>query len=104
MDRSGTSLLHVQRRRGLSSCLAFPADPLPYIRRAVQQIDALGFAPSQKLHDTQIHERDFLKVQNKLLAVALDLLLQFVNMLPLKAADQTNRCFAMRRMFFNFQS
>jgi hypothetical protein len=69
----------------------------------VQQIDALSLTESQKLHYTQIDERDFLKVQSKLFAVALDLLLQFINVLPLKAADQTNRCFAMRRMLFNFQ-
>ena len=87
----------------MSSCLAFPADPLPYIRRAVQQFDALGLTQSQKLHYTQIHKRDFLKVQSKLFAVAPDLLLQFVNVLPLKAANHSNRCFAMRRMFFNFQ-
>ena len=71
----------------MSSCLAFPADPLPYIRRAVQQIDALNLTERQKLHYTQIDERDFLKVQRKLLAVALDLLLQFINVLPLKVAD-----------------
>jgi hypothetical protein len=88
---------------GLSSCPAFPADPLPYIRRAVKQIDAFGLTKSQKLHYTQIDERDFLKVQSKLFAVALDLLFQFVNVLPLKAADQADRCFAMRRMLFNFQ-
>ena len=70
----------------------------------MQQFDALGLAQSQKLHYTQIHKRDFLKVQSKLFAVALDLLFQFIHVLPLKAADQTNRCFAMRRMLFNFQS
>jgi hypothetical protein len=69
----------------------------------MQQIDALGLAETQKLHYTQIDERDFLKVQSELFAVALDLLLQFINVLPLKAADQTDRCFAMRRMLFNFQ-
>ena len=69
----------------------------------MQQIDALSLTQSQKLHYTQIDERDFLKVQSKLFAVALDLLLQFINVLPLKAADQTNRCFALRRMLFNFQ-
>jgi hypothetical protein len=88
---------------GLSSCLAFPADPLPYIRWALQQIDALGLAPGQKLHHAQVHERDFLKVQSKLFAVALDLLLQFINVLALKAADQPDGCSAMRRMLFNFQ-
>lgn len=69
----------------------------------MQQIDAFGLAQSQKLHYTQIHERDFLKVQSKLFAVALDLLLQFINVFPLKVADQTDRCFAMRKMLFNFQ-
>jgi hypothetical protein len=69
----------------------------------MQQIDPVGLTESQKLHYTQIHERDFLKVQRKLFTVALDLLLQFVNVLPLEAADQTDRCFAMRIMLFNFQ-
>ncbi len=69
----------------------------------MQQIDALGLAEGQKLHYTQIHERDLLKVQSKLFAIALDLLLQFINVFRLKAADQTDRCFAMRRMLFNFQ-
>ena len=69
----------------------------------MQQIDAVGLTESQKLHYTQIDERDFLKVQSKLFAVALDLFFQFVKVLPLKAADQADRCFAMRRVFFNFQ-
>jgi len=85
-SRSNTGQIWAQCG-GLSSCLAFPADPLPYIRRAVQQIDALNLTERQKLHYTQIDERDFLKVQRKLLAVALDLLLQFINVLPLKVAD-----------------
>ena len=69
----------------------------------MQQIDAVGLAERQKLHYTQIDKRDFLKVRRKLLAVALNLLLQFIHVLPLKAADQADGCFAMRRMLFNFQ-
>ena len=69
----------------------------------MQQIDAVSLTESQKLHDSQIDERDFLKVQSKLFGVGLDLRLQFIHVLPLKTADQSDRCFAMRRMLFNFQ-
>ncbi len=69
----------------------------------MQQFDTIGLAQSEKLHYTQIDKGDFLKVQSRLFAVALDLLLQFTNMLRLKTANQPDRCFAVRRLLFNFQ-
>ncbi len=85
------------------SPLAFPADPFPYIRWAVQKLYAVGLTYGKKLHYTQIHERDFLKIQCKLFSVALDLLLQLIEVLALKAADQADGFLAVQSMLFNFQ-
>jgi hypothetical protein len=69
----------------------------------VHELDALGLARSQKLDYAQVHQRYFQKVQSKLCPVGLELLLQFLDVLRLKAANQTDRCLAVLEILFDFQ-
>lgn len=69
----------------------------------MQELHPLGLTECQKLDYTEVDERHFQKIQSEVCSVALDLLLQFLNVFRLKAPNQTDGCFAMGKMLLNFQ-
>ncbi len=69
----------------------------------MHQFDSFGLTRSQELDYTQVHQRYFQKVQSKVCPVGLELLLQFLDVLRLKTANQTDRCLAVLEILFDFQ-
>ena len=78
---------------GLSSLsrLPLPPYPLPDIRSAVQQPDALCFAGNEEAHNADVHERHLVQVEHEPRAVPPDLRLELLQILRLDATDEPQR-------------
>src|SRR5439155_2036021 len=88
-----TGLAGTLLRTGPSSLpsASLPAHPLPDVRRAMQQLDALRFAGDEEAHDPDVYQRDLLQVEHEPEAVPPELGLEFVQRLRLDAADEPQR-------------
>jgi hypothetical protein len=64
---------------------------------------AVCFAAHQEPNNFDIHERHFFQVQRKLSTVFSQLLLQFLNVLRLKSADQPDGCLTSIRVPLDLQ-
>ena len=67
----------------------------------MRDLHARGLTVPQEPNHFHIHERYFLKVQDELRSVPLELCLQFLNMLRLKAANQADCCPSTPRILFD---
>jgi hypothetical protein len=64
---------------------------------------AVCFAAHQEPNNFDIHERHFFQVQRKLWAVFSQLLLQFLNVLRLKSANEPDGCLTSMRFPLDLQ-
>src|SRR5580704_284292 len=67
---------------------ALSAHPLPDVRRAMQQLDALCFTRAEETHRRHVHQRHFLKVQHDRWSIASDVCRQFLQVVRLNSATQ----------------
>src|SRR2546428_2282087 len=88
-----TGLAGTLLRTGPSSLpsASLPAHPLPDVRRAMQQLDALRFAGDEEAHDPDVHQRDLVQVEDEPEAVPPDFGPELVQGLRLDAADEPQR-------------
>ena len=75
--------------------------PLSYVLRAMNDLHVLRLTLSQEPNHIHVHERHFFQVQNQLRSILLELLLQFPDMLRLKATNQADRGLTAVRVLFN---
>jgi hypothetical protein len=71
---------------------SLPNDPLAYVSRAIYDLDTVRLANAQEPNHFHIHKSYFLQVQNAPRSGRLELLLQFANVLGLKASNQADGC------------
>ncbi len=93
---------------GCLNCIAvsfsaiLTAHPLPYVRPAVEELDAAFFTGVQKSNDLDIHERHSVEVQRNPRPSAFQLRLQFLQVLRLQPTAQTNHRLEAAGFFFKF--
>lgn len=75
----------------LKLSLLLPENPLPNIERAIQELDAIGFARGEELHHVSVYESHFSEVYCSLLSGTLDVKLQFSQVLRLDSTAEPQR-------------
>jgi hypothetical protein len=70
----------------------FPAalycNPIVYIWRTMDETDAFGLTVSKEANRVNIHETDFIQIQNHRCSASLDLRFQFLDKLGSHSSDQ----------------
>jgi hypothetical protein len=72
--------------QALSFIGMFTTHPFPYVAPAMEQFDAAVLAGGQKTNDLDVHEGHAFEVQRDRRVLAIDLLLQFIEILGLQPA------------------
>jgi hypothetical protein len=83
---------------------SFANHPLSYVLRTMNDLYVFGLTAHQEPNHIRVDERYFFQVQNGLAPVFIDLSSQFLNVLPFKVTNQTNRCLSASRILFDLQS
>jgi hypothetical protein len=83
--------------------IAFFADPVAYVGRAVDKRDTRYFTAPEKSNSLNIDQVQFLQVQHDLRSALLDLRLQFRQMFRLHSPDESNPRAVLVRVLLNFQ-
>jgi hypothetical protein len=77
-----------------------PEDPFPNVRRAVPELDPLGFTEPQELHNIPIDKFHLFEIEYEAVRATSDLCLQFIQMLRFNStAEPENLVFSVRTVF-----